>query len=67
MEPELIDKLRGYRTGLAAQIAAPSFACRADRAKVLAAMLATDRLLSAVVELLPPVGLDDCATAQELR
>ena len=58
MEPELIDGLRRYRTSLAAQVAVPSFGKRRDRDRVLAALLATDRLLSAVVAWLPPVALD---------
>lgn len=58
MEHELIEQLRDYRTGLRAHVSAPSFGRRPDRDRILTALLATDRLLAALVLPLPPVGLD---------
>ena len=64
MDQQLIDQLRAYRGELAHEACAHGFAQRIDRDKVLARMLAADRLLALVVQPLPPVAYDPDAGVQ---
>lgn len=50
MDPRLIEQLRQYRASLAAEVKEHGFMARSDRNKILARLLATDRLLSAEAE-----------------